>query len=470
MDLTSILPELAFLDPIVQDNTLAKEFLEALYPQILFRSEAPRERWEARLGETRIFTRDGLLPPVVTPIAAGTDPTPKDPSFEQWSVLAAQYTDTMDAHMPSSMMVRDRMGTVLRNASILGAQAGQSINRLCRNKLYAKYCGGHTVATALGSGTTSLPVASLNGFTHVIQNGAEVAVSASATKAIRIGGASATINAATPDDSSQPLGPGVLTLTSSASWAEGVSVLADDRPYIVRSGGGTSVDAIASTDVLTAADIRHAVAVMRRDSIPTHPDGYYHLHVDPKGVHQVFADNEFQRLNESELDGLPYREFVLGKILGCLVIDNNQVPNVYTSDPQKGSGLLTSNRAGSSSDARLSPEFWAEIRNRNGVGLLRSIITGGESLKEMYIDELSEYMTEAGVVGKAGRFAVTRNGMQIPLDGIRFMMRAPLDRLMQTVSLTWSWSGDWGVPADLLGGVSQGRYKRAICIEHGSDD
>jgi hypothetical protein len=247
-------------------------------------------------------------------------------------------------------------------------------------------------------------------------------------------------------------------------------VLAADRPYIVRSGGGSSVDAIASTDVITSADIRHAVAVMRRDGVPRHPDGYYHLHADPKALSQIFADDEFQNLNQGELDSLPYREFVLGKILGCLVIDNNQAPNVHTSAPDGESGLLVSARTGADSPARLSPEYWAEIRNATGVGLLRTVITGGDSCMEMYIDELSEYMTEAGVVGKVGSFAVTNSSLIIPLDGIRLIIRAPQNRLQDTVSLTWSMSGDWGIAADFLGGVSGGRYKRGVCIEHGSDD
>ncbi len=468
MDLTSILPALAFLQPIVQDNTLAREFKDALFPEVLFRAEAPREKWEANLGETRIFTRRGLLRPVVRPIAAATDPTPKDPSFEQWSVLAAQYTDSMDVHMPSS---RTGLSSLfLSNAKTLGLQAGQSVNRVARNKLLTKYCGGHTVATNEGVTTADLPVASLNGFTHVIVSGQELPTSTTNPKAITLGGTALSVILATPDDTDNPLGPGVLTLSATASWADDAPVLASDRPYIVRSGGGTSVDAVISTDVITSADIRNAVAVLRRDGIPKHPDGYYHMHADPKALSQIFADEEFQSLSQGELDSMEHREFVLGKILGCLVIDNNQAPNVHTSAPEGESGLMEIEREGTASDARLSPEFWAEMRNKTGVGLLRTIITGGDSLVEMYIDELSEYMSEAGVIGRVGNFAVTNGGLMIPMEGIRFILRAPMDRLQQVPSMTWSFSGDWGVPADLLGGVSGGRYKRAVVIEHGSDD
>ena len=49
--LGTLLPALGFLDGIVQDNTLAREFYDALYPELLFRADAIPEKWEANLGD-----------------------------------------------------------------------------------------------------------------------------------------------------------------------------------------------------------------------------------------------------------------------------------------------------------------------------------------------------------------------------------------------------------------------------------
>ncbi len=79
-------------------------------------------------------------------------------------------------------------------------------------------------------------------------------------------------------------------------------------------------------------------------------------------------------------------------------------------------------------------------------------------------------MTEAGYVGKVGEFSIVNNGIQINTERIRYIIRAPQDRLQQQVSQSWSWSGDWGIPTDLLGGQTDSRFKRAIVIESGSED
>jgi hypothetical protein len=50
------------------------------------------------------------------------------------------------------------------------------------------------------------------------------------------------------------------------------------------------------------------------------------------------------------------------------------------------------------------------------------------------------------------------------------IIRAPLDRRQEMVSLAWTFSGDWGIPTDLLGGMTGARYKRAMVIESGSED
>jgi hypothetical protein len=454
------------LDAIVQDNTLAREFRDALFPQLLFREEAMPEKWEVNVGDIQVFTRASLLAPTVTPLTAGADPTPKSPSFEQWKVQAAQYGDSIDTHMPSS---RTALAPIFaRNAKTLGLQAGQSLNRLCRNKLYCRYVGGDTVTSTTSGATATIAVAQLNGFTTTVVNGEEVPISGANPKVIRVSGVAGTQNvtAATPTDANNPFGPGTLTLSAAIAVASGARVLAADAPRIVRVGGAATVDGLTSVSTISLKEIRQAIASLRRNRVPTHPDGYYHVHLDPIAESQIFNDNEFQRLNQGVPDGLRYAEQAIGRLLGAIFFSNNESPNVFNSAESGEGGLVSSARSSASS----SPEFYGEVRNASGVGILRTIVTGGGAIMEKYIDEESDYMTEAGYVGKVGQFAIVNNGIQISTERIRYIIRAPQDRLQQQVSQAWSWSGDWGVPTDLLGGQTGGRYKRAVVIESGSED
>jgi hypothetical protein len=462
----SLLPaSLNFLQAIVQDNTLVREFNDALSPQILFRGEAMPEKWEANVGDTQVFTRRALLDPVTESLVAGNDPTPKEPRFEQWNVRAAQYGDSIDTNMPSS---RTALASLFAsNAKSLGEQAGRSLNRITRNKLFTAYCGGDTVVATAGGPTTTVQVASINGFTTVVVNGSEVPVSPTTPKVATISGVAGSVSiiGATPASATHPLGPGTLTLAANATFAAGARVLAVDAPTIVRAGGVATSDGLTTVSALTLAEVRRAIAIMRRNNVPTHADGYYHVHLDPAASAQIFGDNEFQRLNQGVPDGMRYSNMVVGRLLGALFVENDQAPNAFTST-RTTTSLGT--RAGTG--AVFSSEINAESRNAAGVGLIRTIITGGGSIVEKFIDENTEYLSEGGINGKVGEFMVVNNGIQVMTDRIRYIIRAPQDRLQQVVSQSWSWSGDWGVPADLGGGLTNARYKRAIVIESGSQD
>jgi hypothetical protein len=45
------------------------------------------------------------------------------------------------------------------------------------------------------------------------------------------------------------------------------------------------------------------------------------------------------------------------------------------------------------------------------------------------------------------------------------IVRPPQDRLQQTLSTTWAWVGDYGVPSDLQTGDAA-LYKRGVIVEH----
>ena len=461
VQLVSIIPQLAQVQAIIQDNTLARVFHDALFPELLYRMEAAPDKWEAQLGQREIITRSGLFGVDTDPVNPGDDPLPENEAFEQWEVLAAQHGKSTDVNMAVSRTTLANL--FLRKAKNLGLNAGQTLNRLARNRLFCAYVGGHTVAETATAATT-FEVASINGFTQQILNSQLQTVGPANPKQFRINGVlqTETIIGATAIDAAFPFGRGTITTSGNVTVATGDSIVAEDAATIVRSGGGNSVDAIAATDILTLADIRRAVATMRRNRVPPHPDGFYHCHLDPLAESQLFADPEFQNLNESNYGDAPYQMFAVGKLLGCIFYTNSESPSNLNT------GSLQTSRPASASTARLGKEINAEVINDAGVQILRTVISGGGALYEKYIDE-GEYLSEAGQQGKIGGFSIVNNSIQIMTDRIRYIARAPQDRYQQQVSQTWSWSGDFGVPSDFLGGVTGSRFKRAVIIESGQN-
>lgn len=456
----ALVPNLPGFDAIIQDNALVKQFEDALYPQLLYRMEARPEIWEGEAGDRRIFTRSSLLAPRVKSITPGEDPDPKNQSFEQWVVQAQQYTDSSDTHMPTSHLAL--AAKVLRDAHTLGLQSGQSINRVSRNRLFCAYVGGNTIVDG-GATSVSMVVASINGFTEVLVDGQLQPVSATNPLPITIGASTAAdVIAASPTDSDFPFGAGTLTLAASTTFAAADPVVSSQGSTIIRPGGVTSIDGLTTASILTLTELRRAVAELRSNNVPPHADGFYHCHLDPFAENQAFADNEFQRLNEQNYGDAPYQMFAVGKLLGSIFYTNSESPGESTA------GALQVSRPSDASDARLAEDIQAEVINKLEVRVLRTIITGGGSMYEKYVDE-SNYISLAGVTGQVGAFSITNNGLQVVTDRIRYIVRAPLDRLQQVISQTWSWTGDFAIPSDQLTGRNAARFKRAVVIEHALD-
>ena len=455
----SIVANVPGLDALIQDNTLRRVYNDAVWPRQMFRMEALKELWVANQGDTLVETRGSLLPTITRPLTAGQDPIPVNEAFEQWVVTANQYSNTIDTQMPGSWAAL--ASKFSRDAHTLGLNAGDSLNILVRNKLFTPYLAG-TTHTDNAATSTSVQVGSISGFTQVISSDGEVKTTSTAfPKSITVGGTSAVCIGAAPNDANFPLGAGVLTLAASITFAAGDVVLAADRTGQIYSGGGLSTDALSGTDILTLKDIRDAISSLHNNSIPPHADGTYHAHISPTAVSQLYGDNEFQRLNQSNYGDAPYSDYVIGKLIQTLHYRDEQVPGV------ENSGALQTNRPSDAALSRLGVDISADVTNKAGVNVIRTIITGGGAIYEKHIDEFS-FLTDAGVTGKVGGFSVSTGGVQVDVDGIRFTIRSPLDRLQQIVTQTWSWSGDWGIPSDINGGKTAARYKRAVVINSGS--
>jgi len=452
---------------LVQENALDRLFADGLYPAVLFREEAETERWEANVGDNKTFTGKGLMKPRLRPLQPGQDPAPHDYKLEQWAAQQQKYADSIDTHLPTA--VAAAVNKLTEDLKILGLNAGQTLNRLPRNKLYNAAESGWTVADGAQNAVTSLRVKRLNGFTRArrpdLSTGSPVrydTVTANNPLAITVvqtvGGAT-TVNVTgfTPDTPGDEIGPGVLTVSAAVTVADRDAVFASTRTSLVRSGGGNATDALtAGTDILHLSDIRSAVARLRTVDVQPMADGYFHMHLDPTGESQLYADNEFQRLNISLPDGMHYRDFAVTRLLGCTIYRNNECPQTHNVD---GASTATY-----SQDDPFAGEMFSNGNASTGSKVHRALVIGAGALKEYYVDQ-NAMITEAGVAGKVEQGArVVNNGVEIDVQRIHVIMRQPQDRLQEIVAQTWKFQGDWVVRTDGATGDAAA-YKRVCEIQ-----
>lgn len=436
----------------IQDRTLQRVYRDALYPNLLFRMEAMAELWPIHLGQSQTFTRAGLMEVTTRPQAVGTDPTPETYGFEQWDATASQWTGTIDTNMPTSYLAL--ASQYLRNIHQLGLKSGQGLNRVARDKGYNAYVAGNTVTdTSAVSTATTIHVANITGFTTNLLAGRPTPVSSTNPINITIPLISYTgqVTAVAPDVAGDPIHGGTLTITPAlpANLASRAAVLAEKRSQIVYAGGGSSIDDLDASDQFAVRDTRTTIAQLRFNNVPPHEDSLYHWHLDPQSENQIFSDNEFQRLNQSLPDYVHYRRFALGVFGAGVFYRNNETPNTQTCNPSVTKG----NTHG------------FELVNGAGLEIRRPICTGMGWIEEKYVDE-SQFLSNAGIMGKIGEFVVTNNGVQVVTERIRLTLRAPMDRLQQVSSATYSWSGDFPVPSDELGSGSKATFKRAVVVCH----
>lgn len=442
-----------------QQGLLERAFHDGLFPALQYRAEAMPEEWPANTGTEIFMTRPGLMSPVTTPLVPGADPLPNTVPFEQWSATLSRWSNSIDVHMPTSATANANL--FLRDIHQLGLNAGQSINRVARNAMFQAYVSGQTVSiAAIAAIDTSIRVAALNGFTDVISNVRPTPVSPASPLPIVIGpgaGTAANVVGFIPDDPTDPLGPGTLILAAAvgAAFAVRAPVRSRFAPQVVRAAGGDSVDAIGPADTFTLQQLINGVGILRQNNVQPHEDGFYHAHISPQANSQVFADPVFQRLNQSLPEHHIYKEAFIGTIANAMCFMNNESPTVFntsTTTPTALSGLYDRNIGG-------------EVTNGAGTNIGRVILTGKGLAYEKYLDEQA-YVTEAGITGKVGEFDVVNNGINILTERIRLILRAPLNRLQDTVAATWSISTSFPIPSDFLAPGGNARYRRAVVLEH----
>lgn len=445
---------------LVQENILERAFHDALFPRLLYRGEAVPQLWPANVGDTMVFTGVGLIKPKMGALAPGTDPNPSTYQSEQWQAVLQQYADSIDTHMPTSIVAIANL--FLRNAHQLGLSAGMALNRLVRDRLFNAAMSGVTVTTAATTAATSIPVARLNGLTKArrpdLPAGSAVrydTVSTTNTLSVKIGTQTVNITGFTPTVAGDEIGPGTLTVDAAVTQASRAAVVSSDASFLQRVGGGATIDALTAANIVTLSDIRAVIARFWQQNVPEQPDGRFHCHLSPNAQAEVFADNEFQRLLTALPDYYMYRQFALGELLGTVFFRNSESPI-----PQTVAGGLT---ASYDPTDPIALELFTGGAS-TGLPVQHTLFVGQGAIYEYYQD-LAQLITEAGVTGRVGEPRITNNSIEVFTERIQLIIRAPLNRLQDLVSTSWKFIGDWPARTDGTSGDAA-RYKRVVAIEH----
>ncbi len=453
---------------LVQENALDRMFRDALFPAQMYRGEVDNaEKWEANVGDNKTFTGAGLIPVDTRPLIPGQDPLPQDYQMEQWPATMTKWGTSIDTNMPTSYVAA--ANKLAKDTQQIGLNAGQTLNRVCRQRLFNAAEYGWTVADGAQSSVTTLRVKRINGFTRSrrpdLTAGSPVRYDfVSSTNPLPISvvhsGTPTAVNVIgfTPDVAGDEIGTGTLTLDAAVTVSDRDPVLSSTRTFRTLSGGGNTVDALgAGTDILHLADVRTAVKRMRDMSVPPTGDGYYHFHLDPTQNTQLFADNEVQRLNVGRAgDSDMYAEMEIGRLLGCIFYENPE-------NPQFGNVTGGSTATFSAKDP-IAGELWTLGNTSTGSPIHRALIIGREAFNEYYAPTGGEMISEAGVQGRVETGArIVNNGIELEVERIQMIIRAPQDRLQENVAQTWKFLGDFVVRTDGATGDAA-QYKRVGAV------
>lgn len=467
------------LRPLIQENFLIQKFEDALFPELLFRSEADQEQWGENTGDTKIFTGNGLMAVDTSPTLPNNDARVADYGREQWSVTQLQHDNGKDTRMPDASQAA--INLLVQDVATLGKNAGMTLNAIARNRMYNAALAGNTVADGAATSTT-IRVKRLNGLTRArrpdLAGGSAVrfeTVSASNPLPIRYGttlSGSVNITGYTPDFTGDEIGPGTITVSASITVSDRDPIVALSATKMRRSGGGlASIDAIAAGDILTMSDIRGGLARLSNMSVPRHADGKFHCHFNSISNDQLFSDSEVKQVYQSVPDALIYKEHTFGQMFNCIFFQNETSPQ--PDNVGLGTGTSAGNTDGSVADqftARtgFAGEMFATGVAATGVKVARALLTGGKWLMEYYVDQMG-YLTDAGVNGVAKDVApIISEGtatMATQVAHIKLIMRAPQDRAQQNVSTTWVYVGGLVCRTDAATGDAA-YQKRGYVIEH----
>jgi len=238
-----------------QRDALARNVGDLLFPNLEYRAGVFRIPFPATVGNSMIQPVQGVMKPKTKASRPGVAPTPSPaPGLEYYRVEPAPYRDIVKVAMPANYGSAVGPYWVIKKGHVL--MAAQSINRVCRNRLFASAQYGHAIVDLVSGGGVTVNVSSLNGFRTTPADpttGYPVPVSSAATRTIYRNGVLLVqkVIGATPLVADEPDGPGTLTMSAATAIVAGDILRCDDASFIVRPNDAPSVDGILAADGLT---------------------------------------------------------------------------------------------------------------------------------------------------------------------------------------------------------------------------
>lgn len=461
----------ADLAPVIEDGTIQQTIKLSLMSNLRYDMEfEDTEQWPAQLGQTMTIPRSRPLPYDEEELPPGTDPEYRVQKYEEGTAKVAKFAQAIKLDMTVGRVAIK--GYVMSRMNELAKSMAFKLNAARRRKLYTAHGGGHAIANNTSGGGTSLQVSSINGFTHQLNSdGKLLPVSTDNPKPIRVAaGTYALVTAVSAASAQFPFGAGTLTLAANTAYTAGDPVVAMDASHRIYVGGGTTIDAIGTTHILTLQAIRDAIVKLEEDSIPKHSDGTYWVHLSPTAKSQLWADPEFQNLLRGNILNPNAAKYVLAQLMGCTFVENNEVPRLVNATAVQAS-------RSSQPSAKLHKGIYSEVVNASARPITYTLITGGGLGKTWYIDPRT-IASPAGLNGvETYGMTVTADNLSMTLENyVRFLMAAPRDDLRELVPANGLFMGDFMVYSDFFGGsynpnmdltVTQNpRFKRGVEVAH----
>ena len=436
---------------LLQVGILEREMEEGMDSVLAFRNVALVETIPNRVGETLTRTRAGRAAPVTTPMDPATNTgldnglTPvNDLANEQYTFTMSQYGYATDVNLMADQATI--ASVFIQKARNNAVQAAQSLERIMRAKLFSAYLSGNTrVLASPGSTTTTAHVDDVRGFQTVIVNGQVVVTSVSHPSSVTeygpTGAAVQTlvVTSVAVDGSNVSTTPGgvsgTLTFSTATAPTAANALIASDGPAIFRAGGRLTSNKLTSTDVFSLSLVLDAEAYMRDNGVPLMADGTYHCILDNTSMRHLYADPQFMALFAGREQSMEYREGQVIQLCGVTFVPTTET---YVT--------------GITNDA-------AET-----VRIRRPILVGAENSIQGNFQGMETFLGELGMD--------TSDTSVVMVDGVLQIVREPLDRLQNQVSLAWTWIGDFAVPTDItattttIPTASSARYKRCAVLEH----
>lgn len=468
---------------IEQVGFLERKFHAAMRPKFVFRNAVASRTlswFEGQIGETKTFTRSAEIPPQIAPLNPASNTgldngiVVAQRSFEQWQAQLFQWAEGLNINiLGNETLLAD---LYLDDIEKLGGMAANSIELVCGQRVLQVYDTGDTFCTANEATATAIPVDNIFGFdtqylTSVSPSYGLPAAVSSTNKIpvlfINSSGAvyaSANVIGVTADvvnKSYMVSGPltngqsGTLTLDAAVSVTKGDRVVAmdpnnpsttafnpiyKDGSYVVRplQAGvmvGDAYEMAASNVIAPSVQIPQAVALLKRRNVPKLANGLYGCAIDSTLMSYFYQDDGFLKATATNWDRSPvFRDGVIAAGWGVEFTDATQLP-VYTAPA-------------------------------GGFALRHAFVFGEDVISE---HPFTGARTAASRAGKTGDMFDIRW-----VDRIEFITQAALDRLGETIKLSYKYVGDFRPGTD-KGSNPQTvltsdycRFKRGVLVQAAS--